>query len=207
MTKERDYLTLDEVEVYTGIKKGSLYYYLRTLGIETHKFTLDKRAYISLADANRIKEVKETPWLAGEKSSQKTEGASILPQAVQHKVASETAPKRVYNRKQDNILPDGCILASKFAEVHGVKRPTFIDHMNIGLGPGLIHGPDVPEDGTVLVKDWVRFEERNKRVRSDGTIEKERYLTSDQQAAALDFWRRHGVRFSQCDRPDCPCHQ
>ena len=115
-------------------------------------------------------------------------------------------PKRPYIRRKESGLPEGCILASKFAESHGIARKTFEGHMNVGLGKGLIHGPGVPEDGTALIKDWVRFEERNKRVRKDGTIEKERYLTSDQQADALQFWKRHGVSFNQCDRPDCPCH-
>ena len=114
--------------------------------------------------------------------------------------------RRGYNRKKDNSLPDGCILASKFATDHDVARPTFIGHMNQGLGPGLIHGPDVPEDGSVQVKDYVRYEERNKRVRKDGTIETERYLTSNQQAAAIEFWKRHDVSFAECDHADCPCH-
>ena len=130
-----------------------------------------------------------------------------LPEVRLAKAIEEKASKRGYNRKQDNILPDGSILASKFAETHGIARETFRDHMVNGIGPGLIHGPDVPEDGTVLVKDYVRAEERNKRVRKDGTIEKERYLTREQQAAALEFWKRHGVSFSQCERPECPCHQ
>lgn len=116
-------------------------------------------------------------------------------------------PKRAYTRRKDTGLPDGAILAVNFARAHRVDDRTFRDHMNIGIGPGLIHGPDVPEDGTVLVKDYVRAEERNKRVRKDGTIEKERFLTSEQQAAALDFWKRHDVSFSQCDREGCPCHQ
>ena len=115
-------------------------------------------------------------------------------------------PKRAYIRRKESGLPDRCILASKFAESHGVARPTFIDHMNIGLGKGLIHGPDVPEDGSVLVKDWVRYEERPKRVRKDGTVEKERFLTLSQQADAIAFWKRHDVSFSQCDQTDCPCH-
>src|SRR5947209_18852774 len=112
MTKERDYLTLDEVEEYTGIKKNSLYYYLKMLDIKTHKFTLDKRAYISLEDANRIKEVKETPWLAGEKPSQKAEKPPVLPSEVQTTTpVSEGRQKRTY-KGRDTALPDGCILAS-----------------------------------------------------------------------------------------------
>ncbi len=114
-------------------------------------------------------------------------------------------PKRDYKPRKSK-LPDGCILATEFGLAHNVKRETFRDHMNIGLGPGLIHGPDVPEDGTVLIKDYVKSEERNKRIRKDGTIEKERYLTPNQQRAALQFWRRHDVAFSECDRAECSCH-
>ena len=120
-----------------------------------------------------------------------------------------TERKRVHGTQKNpkkSDLPDGCVLASKFAENHGVPRETFRDHMMIGLGDGLIHGEGVPEDGSVLVKDWVRYEERNKRVRKDGTIEKERYLTSDQQHAALEFWERHNVDYSECDQADCYCH-
>jgi transcriptional regulator with XRE-family HTH domain len=120
----------------------------------------------------------------------------ILTPVQSAKVANDKASKRVYKRKQNTGLPNGCILATEFAASHGVPRETFRDHMNWGLGPGLVHGPDVPEDGSILVKDWVRYEERNKRVRKDGTIEKERYLTPEQQAAAIEFWKRHGVPFT-----------
>lgn len=116
-------------------------------------------------------------------------------------------PKRAYVRRKESGLPEGCMLASKFAESHGVPRKTFEGHVGTGLGKGLIHGADVPEDGSVLVKDYVRAEEKAKRVRKDGTIEKERFLTSEQQADAIAFWKRHDVEYSQCDNPDCPCHQ
>lgn len=113
-------------------------------------------------------------------------------------------PKRGYKpRKSD--LPDGAILASKFAESHGVKRPTFIDHMLQGLGMGQMPGPDI-DDSIIPIRDHVKFDERNKRVRKDGTLEKERYLTSDQQRAALEFWKRHDVSFTECDQAECTCH-
>jgi hypothetical protein len=202
MPKERDYLTLDEVEEYTGIKKNSLYYYLRTLDIKTHKFILDKRAYISLADANHIKEVKDTPWLAGEKPSQKAEKQPIPQTEETPRVAKEKAPTRVYMRKKDTALPDGCIPATDFANNHGVNRRTFQDHIKIGLGKGLIHGPDVPEDGSVLVKDYVRAEKRPKPSREHET---EYYLTTNQQKAALEFWKRHDVAFIDCNDFSCWC--
>jgi predicted site-specific integrase-resolvase len=66
---DKEYLTLAEVAEYVGVKRPSLYYYINALKIKTHKFNLDKRAYILRADAERIKEIKEKPWLAGEKQS------------------------------------------------------------------------------------------------------------------------------------------
>lgn len=137
-----------------------------------------------------------------------SESASVAknkPVTEQTTTTRREKPETANVGAKNTTLPDGCMLASAFAKEHGVSSSTFREHMLFGIGPGLIHGPDVPEDGSVTIKDYVRCEERNKRVRKDGTIEKERYLTSDQQAAALDFWRRHGVSFVQCDRPECQC--
>lgn len=66
---EKEYLTLAEVAESVGVKRASLYYYINALGIKMHKFNLDRRSYISQADAKRIKEIKEKPWTAGEKKT------------------------------------------------------------------------------------------------------------------------------------------
>lgn len=104
------------------------------------------------------------------------------------KVETDKPSKRVYNRKQDTSLPDGCILASKFAETHRVKRPTFIEHMTKGIGPN---------------KDRVDYSERDKPNRN----EKEKYLTREQQGKALDFWEKHKVKFALCEDVGCICHE
>src|SRR5690349_19900575 len=62
MSSDTEYVTLDDAATATGIKKGSLYYYLRELGIETHKFPLSKHAYIAKEDVERIVEAKKAPW-------------------------------------------------------------------------------------------------------------------------------------------------
>lgn len=65
MSEQREYLTVEEAAEYVGVKRSTLYYYINQLGIGTHKFLLDRRTYIARTDVERIKEVKEKPWLAG----------------------------------------------------------------------------------------------------------------------------------------------
>jgi excisionase family DNA binding protein len=60
--QEKEYLTLQEASEYSGIKRATIYNYLNDLNIQTLKVGRDRRAYISLADAKRLKEYKETPW-------------------------------------------------------------------------------------------------------------------------------------------------
>ncbi len=60
--EEKEYLTLQEAAEYAGLKRATIYNYLNDLGIKPQKFGRDRRAYISFADAKRLKEYKETPW-------------------------------------------------------------------------------------------------------------------------------------------------
>jgi predicted DNA-binding transcriptional regulator AlpA len=115
----------------------------------------------------------------------------------------EVSQKRDY-KPRDTKLPDGAILATYFARNHGVARETFNDHMLIGKGPGTVWGQE--PDPIMGVKDHVEYSEHVKRTRKDGTEEKERYLTADQQKAALEFWRRHKVDYSPCNDFGCWCH-
>lgn len=94
------------------------------------------------------------------------------------KVKSESAVTASRRRKGESDLPEGCILARDFALKYGVPAPTFRDHITIGLGRG--------------EKEKVEASERPKPGRPKET---ERYLTPDQQEKALDYWRRHGIKF------------
>jgi len=69
MPEEKEYMTLDEAAQSLGLKRPSLYYYLNALKIERHRFKLNRHTYITKADVERIREVKEKPWLAGEGTS------------------------------------------------------------------------------------------------------------------------------------------
>ena len=66
MEQEQEYVTIDEAAEISGIKRGSIYSYLKALNIETKRFKLSKKAYILRQDAERIKEAKAKPWTAGE---------------------------------------------------------------------------------------------------------------------------------------------
>lgn len=59
------YLDYEEAADYLGLKRSTLYNYITTLEIETHKFRLDKKRYIAMADVKQIEKVIEEPWLAG----------------------------------------------------------------------------------------------------------------------------------------------
>lgn len=60
--QQKEYLSMAEVADLIGIKRASLYYYIRALNIQTHKFPLNKRVFISASDVERIKAAKDNPW-------------------------------------------------------------------------------------------------------------------------------------------------
>jgi excisionase family DNA binding protein len=64
--EDKEYLTYEEVMDYLSCKRSTLYTLITDLGIETHKFKRDKKRYIALADAKRLKEIRDKPWIAQE---------------------------------------------------------------------------------------------------------------------------------------------
>lgn len=63
--EDKAYLTYEETAAYLGIRRSSLYNILTELGIESHKFKLDKKRYVAIEDVKRLKQIREQPWLAG----------------------------------------------------------------------------------------------------------------------------------------------
>ncbi len=114
-------------------------------------------------------------------SDEKTDKTPVLAPVVQPTSPTTTSPQKRTYKPRDTALPEGCTLASDFATSHGIKRSTLYDHMLKGLGPD---------------KERIDYSERPKPGREH---EKERYLTPDQQKAALEFWRRHGIAFTTPD--------
>lgn len=68
--KDREYLTYDEAADYLGVRNSKLYKIMTGLKIKSHKFKLDRKRYISNADAKRMLQVKDKPWLAEEEKQQ-----------------------------------------------------------------------------------------------------------------------------------------
>jgi len=148
--------------------------------------------------------LQDSPHQKGKKQTASTLPIDAIPQTEvpQNRATIAKEEKRVYNRKEkDTGLPASAILAIDFARNHNVKRETFRDHMLLGLGPGTVPGEQT--DPTLPVRDHVDYSERPKTGRPKET---ERYLTADQQRAALEFWQRHNVAFTQCESTPCWCH-
>lgn len=83
-------------------------------------------------------------------------------------------------------IPDGSMQYADFAQMHGMNPHTFRDHLTVGIGRG--------EE----IKDKVEHLERPIPNRS----ERERWLSPDQQYAAVLFWQRHGKKYIPCAQ--CP---
>ncbi len=59
MVEQQSYITLEDAAVQLAVTRATLYYYLRTLSIPKHKFPLDRHVYLTLADFERIRSLKQ----------------------------------------------------------------------------------------------------------------------------------------------------
>ena len=57
--KSPNFISVAQASKDLGVSRTSVYYYLQRLEMKTHKFLLDKRTYISMADFERIKAAKQ----------------------------------------------------------------------------------------------------------------------------------------------------
>ena len=56
---EAQYISLPDAARELNVTLGTLHYYIRRLSLKSQKFPLDKRAYLEMADFERIKELKD----------------------------------------------------------------------------------------------------------------------------------------------------
>lgn len=85
-------------------------------------------------------------------------------------------------------LPREVVSAIDFAAWHNIHRTTMRRHCISGIQGDWINTIEVPKSG-------------------GRAGDKERWLTSDQQLGAVQFWHRHQVNFVECNQLDCPCHE
>lgn len=62
-----EYLSIDEAAQVIGWNRATVFEWVRTLGMEKHRFLRNKKTYLKASDVARLKEIKEKPWTAGEK--------------------------------------------------------------------------------------------------------------------------------------------
>lgn len=56
----QEYISLDAVANKLGVKKATVYYYIKRLNIKTQKFELDRHTYMQTQDFERVKQLKES---------------------------------------------------------------------------------------------------------------------------------------------------
>jgi len=65
----RDYLSVDEAAQTIGWNRATVYEWTKRLNLKTYKFIGNRKTYLAEADVERLKEIKDKPWTAGEKKS------------------------------------------------------------------------------------------------------------------------------------------
>lgn len=65
----QEYLSIDDAAEYIGWNRATVFEWVKTLGMEKHKFLRNRKTYLKASDVKRLKQIKEKPWTAGEKQS------------------------------------------------------------------------------------------------------------------------------------------
>jgi hypothetical protein len=66
MNEQKEFYSIDEIEKLVSRNRGTVYNRIKLLGIQTHKFEMDRHTYVAAEDVERIKKVIEKPWMAQE---------------------------------------------------------------------------------------------------------------------------------------------
>ena len=64
---EKEYLTYEEAMDILGVKRSTLHTMINEQGVTFHKFKYDRKRYLANADVKRLKQLREKPWMIGEK--------------------------------------------------------------------------------------------------------------------------------------------
>lgn len=97
---------------------------------------------------------------------------------------ARAARERVTDLAAPADIPPGSRQATDFAQAHGVNRVTFRDHMVVGVRGEFV--------------DHIAIPKANKPRETD------RWLSPEQQRAAIAFWSRYNTEWHLCTWPQCP---
>src|SRR5258708_6020589 len=126
MDNEQEYITITQVAKDLEWNKATVYDWIKTLGIQTHRFVRNRNTFLHIADAARLKEIKEKPWTAGpntartaRRTPEKSIESSISALTSDYTSPTITSPQKrnveTPKKKRDYSqrgapLPEGCIL-------------------------------------------------------------------------------------------------
>lgn len=66
MEHSKEYYTLEEASVILQRNRATVYNRMNLIGMKGHKFRGDRKTYLSADEVERLKNIFEKPWLAGE---------------------------------------------------------------------------------------------------------------------------------------------
>ena len=66
---DQEFYAVDEIAELIGWNRATVYEWIKALGLRKHKFVRNRKTYLAAPDVERLKEIKEKPWTAGEKKS------------------------------------------------------------------------------------------------------------------------------------------
>lgn len=64
-TENQEYLSIDDAAKAIGWNRATVYKYVDELGMKKYKFRLNRKTYLAAADVEKLKQIKEKPWMAG----------------------------------------------------------------------------------------------------------------------------------------------
>ena len=79
MPEDREFMTLDEAAKAVGLKRPSLYFYIKKLSIQRRTFPNNRHVWIAHADVERIKMARERPWELAEDTDKRP---AVKPEAA-----------------------------------------------------------------------------------------------------------------------------
>lgn len=74
--EQKEYYTLDETAQILDRNRATVYNRMKIIGMKGHKFKGDRKTYLSPQEVEKLKNVFEKPWLAGEREEAREESVA-----------------------------------------------------------------------------------------------------------------------------------